>query len=223
VAAPPPTASETSAQAPSPSTKHSQIDRAATCTSTRCSPYTDSPWPTSASSSRIARRANRYERDGLAPLLLRLQHQALGHVELVAGDRLLEVGCATGAAVRAAVHQQVTAIGIDRSPAMTRHARRLAESSPAARFLVADATGLPYPARPFTAVLRTSVAHYLDDPEPALAEIARVLPPAGASSPAISTPMPGAHAPANARSLRRCSSSPAPSHCDHDVAGLSRQ
>lgn len=128
---------------------------------------------------RLDRRAIGYERDGLAPLLLRLQHQALDILALVPDDRLLDVGCATGAAVRAASSQTALAIGVDRSAAMIRQARHLAGPTRAGAFLIADAEALPFPAAAFTAVLCTSVTHYIDDPDPALAEITRVLSPGG--------------------------------------------
>lgn len=135
--------------------------------------------PTDRRARRLDRRAIGYERDGLAPLLLRLQHQALVLLDLGPDDRLLDVGCATGAAVRAAAPQTALAIGVDRSAAMIRQARQLAGPTRADAFLIADAEALPFPTAAFTAVLCTSVTHYLDNPDPALAEMARVLIPGG--------------------------------------------
>lgn len=128
---------------------------------------------------RMARRAPGYERDGLAAILLRVQRTALAYLDLQPHDRLLDVGCGTGAAVRTAAHHTPIAIGVDRSPAMVIQARSLAETAPATTFLVAEAERLPFPEASFTAVLCTSVAHYLNDVHPTITEIVRVLTPAG--------------------------------------------
>lgn len=124
---------------------------------------------------RLGRRAPGYERDGLGPLLVSLQQQALARLRLTAADRFLDVGCATGAAVHTAAQQVDLAVGIDPSPKMIKHTR----SHPRAHYTLARAEHLPFPANTFTAVLCTTVLHFLDDPDRAVAEITRVLHPDG--------------------------------------------
>lgn len=134
------------------------------------------PWPRT---DRTDRRATGYERDGLGPLLVRLQRQALTRLGLVATDRFLDVGCATGAAVRAAAEHVHIAVGVDQSPTMIRHARDHTRSHTGAHFLLARAEHLPFPTHTFSTVLCTTVLHYLDNPDRALAEMIRVLHPDG--------------------------------------------
>lgn len=126
---------------------------------------------------RTGKRASGYDRDGLAVLLLRLQQLALDALRLSAADRFLDVGCATGVAVRAAAPAVALAAGVDLAPEMIGQARRCA---PAGQLLVvAGARRLPFPAATFTAVLCSTVLHYLDDPAAATVEMARVLAPGG--------------------------------------------
>lgn len=122
-----------------------------------------------------ARRAPGYERDGLATVMLSLQRQALAELRLRPSDRFLDVGCATGAAVRHVAHRVRLAAGVDRCPAMIAHAHALPDGGAPAQFAVADATSLPFPTGTFTALLCTSLLHYLDDPAPALREMVRVV------------------------------------------------
>lgn len=136
-------------------------------------------WSEDPRTTRTGRRAAGYERDGLGPLLVRLQRRAFAQLALAADDRFLDVGCATGAAVRAAADRVRLAVGVDLSPGMIRHARGHAGSSACARYALARADQLSFPASFFTAVLCTTVLHYLDDPDPAVAEMTRVLCPGG--------------------------------------------
>jgi ubiquinone/menaquinone biosynthesis C-methylase UbiE len=128
-----------------------------------------------AQTDRIGRRAPGYERDGLGPLLISLQCQTLARLRLTTADRFLDVGCATGAAVRAAAKHVHLAIGIDLSVKMIKHTR----SHPRAQYTLAQAEHLPFPAHIFTAVLCARFLHFLDDPDRAVAEMTRVLRPDG--------------------------------------------
>lgn len=128
---------------------------------------------------RTDRRASGYERDGLASVLLLAQRRALTALHPLPGEHILDVGCATGAAVRDMASDGVIAVGVDRSPAMIMHALHRSRSLSGARFLVTDAEHLPFRSSAFTAVLCTSVLHYVHRVETALAEIHRVLRPGG--------------------------------------------
>jgi ubiquinone/menaquinone biosynthesis C-methylase UbiE len=103
------------------------------------------------------------------------QREALAALALQPNDRFLDVGCGTGAAVRAAAAIVDRAVGVDISPEMVRRAKELAAELPRAEFVVGDSEHLPFPAGAFTAVLCTSSFHRYSDPRRALAEMARVL------------------------------------------------
>jgi ubiquinone/menaquinone biosynthesis C-methylase UbiE len=137
------------------------------------------PRPTDLRTDGTDRRAAGYERDGLGPVLVELQRQAQTLLGLCAEERFLDVGCATGAAVRAAAEHVHLAVGVDQSAAMITHAREHARSVAGAHFVLARAEHLPFPADTFSAVLCTTVLHYLDEPDRAVVEMTRVLRPDG--------------------------------------------
>ena len=86
--------------------------------------------------------------------------------------RVLDVGTGPALAPALAAQQGHTAIGIDNDPAML--AQRL---HPAAA--LADARRLPFPNAVFDVTLASNVLYLMDDPLPALREMARVTAPAG--------------------------------------------
>jgi ubiquinone/menaquinone biosynthesis C-methylase UbiE len=91
----------------------------------------------------------------------------------------LDVGTGTAAVLRAllAEHPDVGApTGCDRSSAMLRVARARV---PDARFLAADARGLPFAAASFDVATASFVLSHLAEPEAGLAEVKRVLKPGG--------------------------------------------
>jgi ubiquinone/menaquinone biosynthesis C-methylase UbiE len=108
-----------------------------------------------------------------------VQRGSLDALELTAEDRLLDVGCGTGAASRAAAGMAASVVGIDLSPEMIRQAVDLAEGIENVRFEVADAEQLPFGDREFTAVLCSNSLHHYPDPLQAVREMARVLAPNG--------------------------------------------
>jgi ubiquinone/menaquinone biosynthesis C-methylase UbiE len=129
---------------------------------------------------RFARWAPHYENgDGLSNLLSELQSRAARSLHLECDDRLLDVGCATGAAVRAASARVELALGVDSSPAMIRQAEALADACPRAAFVVANAQQLPFPPATFSAVLCSTVLRHFTDGSGAVTEMLRVLTPAG--------------------------------------------
>jgi SAM-dependent methyltransferase len=128
---------------------------------------------------RFAGWAQQYEHDVLSRLLSVLQVRAAARLRLGATDRFLDVGCATGAAVRDASATVGLAVGVDRCAAMVRRARVPAEALPRTAFVVADAERLPFPPATFTAVLSTTTLRHVADPVGAVREMARVLLPGG--------------------------------------------
>jgi SAM-dependent methyltransferase len=108
----------------------------------------------------------------------------VGLAELHPGDVVLDVGCGTGTALRAAA-QVVTegrVIGIDPTPAMLRLAEE--QSAGAAEwerieFLEGGAECIPLPDASVTVVLAINSIHHWQDWPRGLAEVKRVLAPGG--------------------------------------------
>jgi ubiquinone/menaquinone biosynthesis C-methylase UbiE len=120
-----------------------------------------------------------YERGPGSGLLATLRHKCLQALELRPDDRFLDVGCATGAAVREAAATVRHAVGVDLSPAMVGRARELAAGLLNAEFKEAESGRLPFDDGSFTAVLCTTSFHHYPDPNAAASEMARVLDPGG--------------------------------------------
>ena len=141
---------------------------------------TDSPAGKKASNrDHFDRWSREYEHDQVSRWLHVLQLEALGALEPRPDDRLLDVGCGSGAAVRAAAPTVDRAVGVDLSQGMIGRARELAHATPNIEFSVADAEVLPFDDATFTALLCTTSFHHYPNPERAVAEMARVLTPAG--------------------------------------------
>src|SRR4051794_15303307 len=130
---------------------------------------------------RFDRWAATYGRDRRSRFHADPQRRALTALGLRADDRFLDVGCGTGAAVRAAAEVVDRAVGVDLSPAMVDRARELAGASPRAEFVVGDSEQLPFASAEFTALLCTSSFHHYPEPRRALAERRGCSPPAGVS------------------------------------------
>ena len=92
------------------------------------------------------------------------------------GRRALDVGCGTGHHLRDLTARGFDAAGVDGSDAMLAEARIAA---PAAALARAEVDALPFPNAGFDLALCIEVLRYLPDPEPCLAEMARVLRPGG--------------------------------------------
>jgi len=125
------------------------------------------------------RRAGSYESGFTSRWRDPVQRGSLAELDLRAADRVLDVGCGTGAGSRAAAATAANVVGIDLSPEMIRQAVGLAAGIENVRFEVADAERLPFGDREFTAVLCSNALHHYPDPARAVAEMARVLAPGG--------------------------------------------
>ena len=96
---------------------------------------------------------------------------------LSASDRVLDVGCGPGAAVRVAAGIVVAgeAAGVDRSQPMIDIARRRSRRFANTRFEVGAAESLPFSDGSFTVVWSAHSFHHWGDREAGLAEMLRVL------------------------------------------------
>jgi ubiquinone/menaquinone biosynthesis C-methylase UbiE len=122
---------------------------------------------------------SRYEPDLTSRRLGWLQRRVLGLLDLRPDDVLCDVGCGSGAGIRAAAAAGVTGIGIDLSPRMLARARRLASALPSTFFAQAGAHQLPLATESCTAVLCTTSLHHHADPAASVRDMARVLAPGG--------------------------------------------
>lgn len=106
------------------------------------------------------------------------------------GGRLLDVGCGTGALVRAARDAGHRAIGVEPDPEMA----ALAGSRLGEDVVVAGLPDLPYADDCFDAVTASFVLNHVDDPRGAAHELARVAAPGGMLAASIwgTTPPPQA-------------------------------
>ncbi len=96
-----------------------------------------------------------------------------------AGDRVLEVGCATGALTAYLADGGYHATGLDRSNDMI---RRASHDHPHLDLCVGDATSLPYDDNAFDAVVAASVINVVPDAKQVLSDMHRVCTPGGTIS-----------------------------------------
>ncbi|MBI4641104.1 MAG: class I SAM-dependent methyltransferase [Candidatus Tectomicrobia bacterium] len=125
-----------------------------------------------------ARLADDYDRRWSSYVTATLR-ETLYRLELGSSDRLLDVGCGTGALLSTVrrVNPTVTIIGVDLVPEMLSIARgKLGADVPLA---AANAEYLPFHPSTFDVVVSTSSFHYWLQPTAGLSEIARVLRPGG--------------------------------------------
>jgi ubiquinone/menaquinone biosynthesis C-methylase UbiE len=125
------------------------------------------------------RRAGSYESGVTSRWRDPVQRESLEALQLGAEDRLLDVGCGTGAASRSAASVTASVVGIDLSPEMIRQARELASGLANVHFEIADSEHLPFDDGAFTAVVCSNSFHHYPDPGRAVREMTRVLAPGG--------------------------------------------
>lgn len=109
------------------------------------------------------------------PILSRREAELAAHVQVRAGERLLEIGCGEGANLHHLAPAGAIRFGLDFSPARAAFAHR----ATAAHTVTADAGRLPFAGGSFDAVLIRDLLHHVPDDPAVLAEACRVLRPGG--------------------------------------------
>ncbi len=101
--------------------------------------------------------------------------------ELTPADRVVDIGCGPGTAVRIAARQGAAATGVDPDPAMLRLARWITalRRTPDVSWLEGQAEKLPLPDDQATVVWAISSAHHWEDHRTGIGEAWRVLAPGG--------------------------------------------
>lgn len=96
-----------------------------------------------------------------------------------AADRVVDVGCGPGTAVREAGRRRARVIGVDPAPVMLRLARALTPNRGAITWVEGTAEHLPERDASATVVWSLATVHHWKDVTAGLAEIKRVLSPGG--------------------------------------------
>ena len=129
----------------------------------------------------IARLESRAQDDIFAGLL----DKYVARLDLPPTARVLEVGCGTGAALRALAHRgdfAGKAIGVDQSRAFIEAAAHFAEAEQVGdrlSFQLGDAHGLDFPDASFDVVIAHTLVSHVTGPLAVLGEMARVVRPGG--------------------------------------------
>jgi ubiquinone/menaquinone biosynthesis C-methylase UbiE len=110
-------------------------------------------------------------------------------VPVLAGDRVLDVGTASGNTALAAARRRAMVTGIDITPVLLERARARAEAEGLhVDFQHGDATALIFADGAFDVVMSTFGSIFAPDPEKTAAEMARVCRPGGKMAIAVWTP-----------------------------------
>lgn len=96
-----------------------------------------------------------------------------------ATDRVIDIGCGPGGAVRAAARRGAHAIGVDPAPVMLRVARAVTRGKAGVEWAEGTAENLPVPTGSATVVWSLATVHHWKDATKGLSEAHRVLAPGG--------------------------------------------
>ncbi|MGP0109116.1 MAG: class I SAM-dependent methyltransferase [Acidimicrobiales bacterium] len=95
------------------------------------------------------------------------------------GDKVVDVGCGPGVAVRYAAQMGAMATGVDPAPVMLRVARLLTRHPGEVRYVEGAAEAIPLPDGSASVVWSIATVHHWSDIDAALREVRRVLLPGG--------------------------------------------
>ena len=128
--------------------------------------------------------AERLELRARSPDEIAIRDEYLRLLGVAPGDRVLEVGCGSGAVVRALAQRVAPArvVGVDASAALINVARELAQKEgfgTLTEFQTADCRALPFSDNAFDAVLAVTTLSHVPDVEKAIREMIRVARPGG--------------------------------------------
>ena len=105
-----------------------------------------------------------------APVLASFAAPLFDAIGIRPDDRVLDIGCGTGTALRERMGGSALAAGLDLTVEMLSHAR-----APGTRLVAGDATALPFRERSFDVALSNFVLHHFRAQQAALREARRVL------------------------------------------------
>jgi ubiquinone/menaquinone biosynthesis C-methylase UbiE len=120
----------------------------------------------------IAALSMAFGRKGDAQLAVQLS-------DMRSGDRVVDVGCGPGVAVRYSARLGATVTGVDPAPVMLRVARLLTGSSAKVRYAKGAAEEIPLPEDSASVVWSIATVHHWSDIDTGLREVRRVLLPGG--------------------------------------------
>lgn len=126
--------------------------------------------------------AQNYERYFVPVIGEPVARDLIAAADLRAGERVLDVACGTGIVTRLAAERvgpAGTVAGLDLNPGMLAIARTTAPTDPPIEWHEASAEGMPLPDAAFDVVLCSMGLQFMGDQAAALAEMRRVLAPAG--------------------------------------------
>jgi ubiquinone/menaquinone biosynthesis C-methylase UbiE len=95
------------------------------------------------------------------------------------GDRVVDIGCGPGSAVREAARRGARVTGVDPSSAMLRVARALTRRAASVKWAEGTAENVPMPDASATIVWSLATVHHWQDASRGLSEAHRVLAPGG--------------------------------------------
>jgi SAM-dependent methyltransferase len=95
------------------------------------------------------------------------------------GDDVVDIGCGPGVAARRAAVRGASVVGVDPAAVMLRVARLRLRRRPAVRYVIGTAEELPLPDGSATVAWSLATVHHWNDIDRGLAEVRRVLRPAG--------------------------------------------
>jgi demethylmenaquinone methyltransferase/2-methoxy-6-polyprenyl-1,4-benzoquinol methylase len=108
-----------------------------------------------------------------------MRDEAVGWLDVAAGDRVLDVGCGTGFATERLLQETEHVHGLDQSPHQLQRAYEKFGKRGPVRFYLGDAERLPFADDAFDVVWSSGSIEYWPNPVTALEELRRVARPGG--------------------------------------------